>query len=177
MDQAFSALASFYDFECKGCDDNCCTTHFYHYTMAEKLYLFHGLSTLNLSERAEALQRAQRMCAPDAQSNYLCPVNVNGRCTLYSYRTMICRLHGLPYLMIRPDGKGGEGPGCAKFERERTEKGRPYRRIDRTPFYQELAFLERKIRQELSVQERSKKTIAEMLVEWEREEWRFGVLK
>ena len=90
---------------------------------------------------------------------------------------MICRLHGLPYEMIRPDGKRGEGPGCAKFERDRTQKGLPYRRIDRTPFYQELADLERKIRQELSAQERSKKTIAEMILEWERVDWRSGVME
>lgn len=177
MDQAFSGLVSFYNFECSGCEDNCCTTYFYHYTMAEQLYLLQGLSTLDRHERTKTLQRAQRMCGPDAKSHYLCPLNVDGRCRLYPYRTMICRLHGLPYEMIGPDGKRGEGPGCPKFEAQRKKKDLPYRRIDRTAFYRQLAELELEIRQVLSVQGSSKKTIAEMVLEWKREDWRSRMME
>jgi len=62
-----------------------------------------------------------------------------------------------------PDGREEEGPGCAKFEKERNQKGIPYRRIDRTPFYADLANLEKEVRGKIKYQGRFKKTIAEII--------------
>ncbi len=76
---------------------------------------------------------------------------------------MICRLHGLPYELWRPDGQKDEGPGCAKFEKERQNKGLPYQRIDRSPFYTDLANIEREIRQSIGFRHKFKKTIAEII--------------
>jgi hypothetical protein len=87
---------------------------------------------------------------------------------------MICRLHGLPFEMQRPDGLIDEGPGCERFEKERIRQGLPCRRIDRTPFYRDLANLEKNIRQAVQYPHRFKMTIAEMLKEGPGEEdvWR-----
>jgi hypothetical protein len=97
------------------------------------------------------------------KQNYMCPLNVDNHCILYPFRTMICRLHGLPYELRRPDGKKEEGPGCAKFEEERQKKRLPYKRIDRSPFYTDLANLEREIRQSIGFGHQFKKTIAEII--------------
>jgi Fe-S-cluster containining protein len=163
MDRAYKDAAVFYDFDCRGCQDNCCTTYFFHYTLVEYLYLLRGFWTLEQGMKEEIMKRAMVMCDPLKRDNYLCPLNLSGRCLLYPYRAMICRLHGLPFEVERRDGQRDEGPGCAKFEKERRLKGLPYRRIERTPFYTALANLEREIRAEIPNFRRFKKTIAEMI--------------
>jgi len=163
MDQAFEGLAAFYGFDCQGCQDNCCHTYFYHYTIAEYLYLLQGLFALPGEKGEEVMERARVMGDPGKKEDYLCPLNQDGRCLLYSHRTMICRLHGLPFEFRRPDGRREEGSGCSKLEDERRIRGLPYRRIDRTPFYTDLACLERNIREEIGYSQKLKKTIAEML--------------
>ena len=163
MDRAYKAAAGSYHFDCLGCRDNCCTTYFFHYTIVEYLYLLRGFWTLEEGMKEEIMGRATIMCDPLKRDKYLCPLNLGGRCVLYPYRAMICRLHGLPFEFKRRDGQRDEGPGCAKFEEERGLKGLPYRRIERTPFYTDLANLEREIRAEVPYFRRFKKTIAEMI--------------
>lgn len=163
MDRAYQDLADFYEFDCSGCRQNCCHTYFFHYTHAEYFYLLKGVGTLNGRLRDEAVRRARRMCEPDARSEYLCPLNLDGRCILYPYRTMICRLHGLPYEWRWPDGRVEVGPGCDRFEHQRAERSQPYRRLDRTTSYTDLAHLEARIRRILSAPPPFRKTIAEMI--------------
>lgn len=163
MDRAYREVEAFYGFDCQGCRDNCCSTYFFHYTIAEYLYLLQGFSSLPDEIKDEVLQRAKEMCDSRQKENYLCPLNFQGRCALYSHRTMICRLHGLPFEVHRPDGRRDEGTACSKFEEERARKALPYRRIDRTPFYTDLANLERELREEIGYAQKFKKTIAEML--------------
>lgn len=163
MDRAYRGMAALHGFECTGCEDNCCRTYFYHYTAAEYLYLLKGFAALEGPVREEIMDRARKMCKPGVRADYLCPLNVDGLCILYPYRSMICRLHGLPYTVKRPDSRKEEGPGCDRFEAERLRKGLAYRRIDRTPFYRELALLELEIRRSIPCPPRFKKTIAEML--------------
>jgi hypothetical protein len=170
MDRAYGDSSAFYSFDCQGCPDNCCTTYFFHYTIAEYLYLLQGFWTLEEGMKEEIMRRAKNMCNPLKKDNYLCPINLGDRCLVYPYRTIICRLHGLPFEVQRPDGQKDEGPGCAKFEKERTIKGLLYRRIDRTPFYTDLANLEREIRTEIGYFEKFKKTIAEMIQDGGKEE-------
>jgi hypothetical protein len=73
---------------------------------------------------------------------------------------MICRLHGVPYRLKMPDGSLREGPGCSRLG-ARTDQGR----LDRTPFYQEMAALEALLRAELRYQGRFRRTTAQMLLE------------
>jgi len=163
MDREYAKAASFYSFGCQECPDNCCSTYFFHYTIAEYLYLLQGFWALNREKKEEIMEQATNMCDPMPRDSYLCPLNLRGLCVLYPHRTMICRLHGLPFEVQRPDGQREEGPGCPRFENERTRTGLPYRRIERTPFYTDLVNLERKIRAEVPHFRRFKKTIAEMI--------------
>jgi hypothetical protein len=163
MDKAYREGMAFYGLDCSGCEDNCCRTYFFHYTLAEYFYLLEGFSNLDAGRQREIAQRAEAMSDLRRKEDYICPLNVSGRCLLYPYRAMICRLHGLPFVVHRPDGFREEGPGCPKLEKERALKDLPCRRIDRTPFYTDLADLERQIRTELRYFQRFKKTIAEMI--------------
>lgn len=163
MDRVYSEIARFYNFSCSRCDSNCCRTLFYHYTTAEHLYLRRGFSALNGTVREEIISRANALCEKPGSKVYLCPLNVHGQCILYPFRPMICRLHGLPYELLRNDGKKKGGPGCMRFENERIRKKLPLRKIDRTPFYVSLANLEMAIRDHFHFEEKFKKTIAEMI--------------
>lgn len=177
MDRTYGQAAVFYGFDCRECPDNCCTTYFFHYTIAEYLYLLQGFWNFEESMREKILRGAMDRCDPSKRDNYLCPLNLEGQCLLYPYRTMICRLHGLPFEIQRPDGRREQGPGCAQFEEERTHKRLPYQRIERTPFYTALANLEREIRAEIPHFGRFKKTIAEMIRDGGKEEGLPAILK
>jgi hypothetical protein len=177
MDDAYREAAAFYDFSCRGCQDNCCTTYFFHYTIIESLYLVQGLWGLGKGMKEEIMERAVNMSDPLKRGSYMCPVNEGGRCLLYPYRTMICRLHGLPNEVQKPGGQRDEGPGCAKFEEEKRRKGLPHRRIDRTPFYTDLANLERDLRTEIGFFQKFKKTIAEMIRDGGKGETLPGILE
>lgn len=170
IDRAYAEAAGFYHFNCQDCPDNCCSTYFFHYTISEYFCLLQGFWALEEDMKREIRDRATKMCDPRKRGTYLCPLNLRGRCLLYPYRTMICRLHGLPFEVQRPDGQREAGPGCGQFEQERTLKGLPYRKIDRTPFYTDLANLEREIRIEVAYFQRFKKTIAEMIRDGGKEE-------
>ena len=176
MDREYAKAASFYSFGCQGCPDNCCSTYFFHYTIAEYLYLLQGFWALDREKKEEIMEQTTNMCDPMPRDSYLCPLNLRGLCVLYSHRTMICRLHGLPFEVQRPEGQKDEGTGCAKFEKERALSGLPYRRISRTPFYTGLANLEREIRAGIGYFQGFKKTIAEMIRDGGKKENLRGIM-
>jgi hypothetical protein len=151
MDAAYAAVAAALDFECRGCADNCCRSLFYHHTYLEYALLMEGMAGLTADEQAGILAR----CGPEAErietaqirreSALLhCPLNQEERCRLYRQRPMICRLHGIPHKMRRPDGAWVTGPGCAACHAARGTQ--PTMQLDRTPFYRSLADLEREFR-------------------------------
>jgi hypothetical protein len=90
-----------------------------------------------------------------------CPLCSGGRCLLYAYRPMICRLHGIGWAMTLPDGRVERGPGCAAFEA--ASRGRAVA-LDRTPLYTEMAVMEKKLRVMLSFSGRINASVAEILV-------------
>lgn len=166
MDRAYGLVAEKALFTCRGCQDNCCETRFYHYTLVEVLYLLKGFSVLPEEERRRMEERAeawyQSMKSHDAEGNAipfrgLCPLNVEGRCRVYAQRPMICRLHGVPWKML---GRSGEvtGPGCEVFG-----DGVDSPCLDRTPHYRELALLEQDLRKKSGFDGRIRLSIAEML--------------
>ena len=169
MDHAYDAVADNCGFVCNGCEDNCCMTRFYHFTVLEWLYLHRGLQTLPDDRRAAVQSHAahvvdqmQALEGSGAPVRVMCPLNQQGRCVLYAYRPMICRLHGIPHAMQRPDNRTMQGPGCADFDRQcgpSNENG-----LDRTPLYAAMAKLEQALRQELGFKDKIKMTIAEMIV-------------
>lgn len=169
MDQAYDTAADHYDFTCDRCRDNCCRTRFYHHTIIEYIYIIEGLKTLTPKKQNELKSRA--MAVADKTANVddnaepmrlMCPLNFDERCILYSYRPMICRLHGLPHELRKPGQKTIYGPGCETFDHRCGHIG--YFEFDRTPFYLELAKLEQEVKQALGITGKFKMTVAEMIV-------------
>ncbi|WP_459921850.1 hypothetical protein [Desulfatiferula olefinivorans] len=169
MDAAYDRVAEAYGFQCRGCEDNCCFSRFYHHTLLEYLFLHHGLGTLAPSRREDILARAKttaaRMAGDDRDGvlrKRLCPLNDNERCLLYAYRPMVCRLHGLSHELCKPGGEPVRSPGCDLFVRQ--TRAVPYIPFDRTPLYMEMARLERDLRRASGFSGRMNHTIAEMLL-------------
>lgn len=169
MDRSFKSAADCYSFECNGCTESCCRTLFYHHTLIEFLYFAAGFRSLErgvqiiLAARAEAFGRAMRATGENRSSpRHMCPVNEAGRCRLYAFRPMICRLHGIPSDLNRPDGTRLQAPGCAAFA-ERCGHLPPVA-FDRTPFYRELAAIERDVRRDVPPAGKIKMTVAEMIL-------------
>ncbi len=169
LDQAYDATAVQSGFACNGCEDNCCMTRFHHHTLLEYLYLHEALARLPQDQqeaiKVQAVSVVERMAALARDGEPLrvmCPLNREGRCMLYAHRPMICRLHGIPHRMHRPDGQVLTGPGCDEFYTQCAESGGI--RLDRTPLFMAMANLERELRQELGFKHKLKLTIAEMII-------------
>jgi hypothetical protein len=168
MDEAYGGAAGAHGFVCRGCEDNCCRTRFYHHTLGEYLYLRSGFSRMDASDRQRILLKAEQVleqaALADAQGepvSVMCPLNENDRCALYPYRPMICRLHGIPHRLRRPDGQQQVGPGCGDFDRQCGSSESVF--LDRTPLYLALADLEKRLRRQSGFNARLRMTIAQML--------------
>jgi len=147
MDEAYDTVAAPLGFSCDGCAANCCISHFQHHTRAEWLYLFEGLAALPEDRRQDYLTRAAQAVDAARQAlsrgeipRVMCPVNDDGRCGLYAHRLMICRLHGVPHVLIGPGGVR-EFPGCVRCESLRAAMPGAGL-MDRTALYRELAAIE-----------------------------------
>jgi len=169
IDQSYRAVADSYGFECTGCEDSCCLTHFHHYTLLEYLYIHEGYSTLDYGKQFEIAYRAMVVHADSLSMEKkgiairrMCPLNFKGLCLLYDYRPMICRLHGISYELRRPGNNVMSGTGCETFSEQCHEKG--YVKFDRTPFYTDMAELENGLRLKISVRQKLKLTVAQMLI-------------
>lgn len=168
MDLKYAQAAQYYEFDCQGCRDNCCRSLFYHHTLLEYLYLWQGLESLPEDQIDKIIRRAHSVCRQTAQTDeravrrlYMCPLNFAGLCSLYAYRPMICRLHGLPHEFKTAHRGIRSGPGCDTFTaRCRNKKKFPF---DRTPFYTRLAQLENRLRQSITFSQKIKMTVAQMI--------------
>ncbi|MFO7666529.1 MAG: hypothetical protein R6V76_07925 [Desulfobacterales bacterium] len=168
MDEKYNEAASYYGFFCGGCENNCCFTRFYHHTFVEYLYILKGFKTLGYGSQSEIREKALLVCRQTAELEksgrpirLLCPLNYEGLCALYSYRPMICRLHGIPHELTIPGRKRVLSPGCGEFMSRCGEK--EYVNFDRTPFYSEMAGLEKEFKAAFGISERIKLTVAGML--------------
>ena len=98
----------------------------------------------------------------------MCPLNERGLCSLYSHRLMICRTHGVPATLRRPDGQHLRFPGCFRCQeivRSRYSEETEAPAMDRTILYQRLAQLEsRFLGEKRQLFPKVKLTIAEMIV-------------
>jgi hypothetical protein len=169
MDAAYDRVADELGFVCTGCEDNCCRSLFYHHTLLEYLMLRTGFAKLPPVERGRVLDRAagaaartQERLAAGASVKVMCPLNEKGRCVLYDHRPMICRLHGIPHRLVRPDGRQVDGPGCHMAPSGKG--GGPMSRLDRTPFYRLLSRAEQACRHAYGQVPRIKMTLSEMLL-------------
>ncbi|ADU63837.1 MAG: hypothetical protein KUA35_14830 [Pseudodesulfovibrio sp.] len=164
---------------CDGCPDNCCLSFFQHHTHVEWAYLWEGLAALP-PERLEEIrirardyvEQAQNALSRGLRPRIMCPLNLadqkQGICGLYDHRLMICRMHGVPNELVRPDGRRVVFPGCQRCqgltEGLKAEGGKiPV--VDRTPLYRELAALEMQfVGNALRSLPKVDHTIAEMIV-------------
>ena len=171
METAYDRTAKESGFSCSGCPDNCCDSFFLHYTYTEWAYLWHGLKTLDGSKITTITEKAtnyviesEASLAKGERPIIMCPLNVDGLCTLYLYRMMICRLHGVPASFIRPDGQQLKFPGCFRCQENISTKDYPTP-MDRTQFFQRMVNLEIEL---LGNKKRTapkvKLTIAQMIV-------------
>ena len=171
MEKAYDAVAEALGFTCSGCPDNCCDSFFQHHTYLEWLYLWEGLCQLPKEKLEEIEKRSQqyileseRALAQGERPEIMCPLNEAGLCSLYKHRLMICRMHGVPSIMTRPDGKKLEFPGCFRCQELVGDRNNAPA-VDRTDLYKELALLEAEL---LGARRRTlprvKMTIAEMIV-------------
>jgi Fe-S-cluster containining protein len=169
MDKKYKDATDYYVFNCSGCKDNCCATRFYHHTLLEYMYIQKGVEALDKEEQIEIKKRADvsvRLMFEAETNNMpfrvMCPLNVDGMCISYDYRPMICRLHGIPHELYTYLKGIVKSPGCDTFIKTCKVKG--YYRFDRTPFYTELAELEKDIRVLSGIKNKVKMTVAEMLI-------------
>jgi Fe-S-cluster containining protein len=169
MDRQYAEIAGHYGFQCNGCEDNCCRTRFYHHTYLEYLYIHSGFNNLAIQTKQEILSRAGDVCRNNDMADEkhttaraMCPLNFDGLCSLYNYRPMICRLHGIPHEIRKPGQNIVRGPGCGMFAVHCSDKR--YRKFDRTPIYFAMAKLESELKQALGLTSKIKLTIAEMIM-------------
>ena len=123
MEQSYDATANELGLTCVGCPDNCCDSYFLHFTYIEWCYLWYGLNTLDEEKRQQIIKRAvsyeeqsQQQLTRGDRPRIMCPLNEEGRCILYKHRLMVCRTHGVPAQMTRPDGQKMSFPGCFRCQ-------------------------------------------------------------
>lgn len=169
MDEAYDDASGQAGFSCEGCNGvKCCTVDLIVHTFSEMLHLRRGFRTLEAAARSEIKTRARNIVKAKAKdplgTDYreaVCALNFDGRCVLYEYRPMICRLAGIPHIINRPNSSQVTSGGCFRFENE-IKPSFPQVIIDRTNFYREMAQLELSVVQELGRRTHSL-TIAEIL--------------
>lgn len=174
LQELYEGVANQLDFSCTGCPDNCCDSYFLHHTYLEWAYLWRGFSRLDASRQEELLERCrkylvecERMESRGERPQVMCPLLDDGLCSLYTNRMLVCRTHGVPAKMVRPDGQALNFPGCFRCQdivKEMDSKStQPV--VDRTPLLRELALLENELMGgKRHLMPRVKMTIAAMLV-------------
>lgn len=174
MQEKYDEIAGELSFTCNGCPDNCCDSYFQHHTHLEWAYLWVGLRDLSadkfatVKERASEYDQAEKAkVAEGGRPELMCPLCVEGLCSVYTHRLLICRLHGVPTGLTQPDGKILNFPGCFRCQ-EITEGMGTVPRMDRTGFYQDFMALEKEwLGVKQYVVPKVKLTIAEMILKGE----------
>ena len=172
MEDAYNRTAGKIGLSCLACPDNCCTSYFRHHTYIEWAYLWKGIEShpdekyAEFMDRAEEyIRRSRSLLAKGLRPRMMCPLNDNGSCQLYEYRLMICRMHGVPNSLVRPDGKKMSFPGCFRCQ-ELYSNLEEVPILDRTRFYRDLASLEMAfVGPKIKDLPRVNLTLAEMLVQ------------
>jgi len=139
---------------CEACPDNCCDSYFLHHTYVEWAYLWIGFKRL-AAEQQDALlgrsrawlQETEKTLAGGERPQVMCPLNDNGLCTLYEYRLLVCRTHGVPASMTRPDGQNLRFPGCFRCQEIVAAQflGEQPPFVERTHLLHSLALLENQL--------------------------------
>ena len=176
MQEGYEKIADEISLSCSDCPDNCCDSYFQHHTYSEWAYLWEGLSQLEQSTLERVIGRAREYVrkssdalAAGERPQLMCPLNEDGRCILYQHRMLVCRMHGIPATMTRPDGQSMRFPGCFRCQEivaENYENENDAPAMDRTSLFRRLVALESQLMGDKHhLFPRVKKTIADMIVE------------
>ncbi len=176
LQEEYERTAAQIPLTCSGCPDNCCDSWFYHHTYSEWAYLWQGLRLLEeqvleqiVLRAKEYVQQSRDQLASGQRPQLLCPLNENGLCALYQHRLLVCRMHGVPALLTRPDGQSLRFPGCFRCQKivqdtYSQEDAAPA--MDRTKIFFRLAEVENQLLSgKRQLFPKVKKTIAEMIVQ------------
>jgi Fe-S-cluster containining protein len=175
MEADYNKVAGALNFSCAGCPDNCCDSYFQHHTYAEWAYLWRGLKTMSEEQQEKIRQWATEYrdkCRlaelRDERPQVMCPLNEDGLCQLYAHRLLVCRTHGVPARMRRPDGQVLKFPGCFRCQElvdEREKTGLKTPSVERTSLLAELARVEEELLEyRRQLYPRVKMTIADMIL-------------
>ncbi len=174
LQDEYDRVAQDMRFSCNACPDNCCDSYFLHHTYTEWAFLWIGFRRLDthlqssLIERSRTwLHRCEKALAVGERPMVMCPLNENGLCVLYEHRLLVCRTHGVPARITRPDGRELRFPGCFRCQEIVTARFLDIQppHVIRTPLLHSLALLENELlggKRHLLPKVRI--TIAEMLV-------------
>ncbi len=176
MEAGYDEVASEVGLTCSGCPDNCCDSYFLHHTYCEWAYLWQGLRELKEEQRATIVERAEKyveesraQLARQERPQIMCPLNMDGLCGLYKHRMLVCRMHGVPATMTRPDGQSMRFPGCFRCQevvKEKYGQADDAPAMDRTPLFRKMVTVEsRLLGDRRHLLPRVKLTIAEMIVQ------------
>ena len=108
---------------CKEGCSHCCETGEYPYTHLEFEYLMFGYKNLNdkqkeiIQEKVKKIKEEQQAAKKeDKKFMYECPFLINKSCSVYDYRGIICRSHGLMTFFCDENGKENyQIPYCVHF--------------------------------------------------------------
>ncbi|MCD8378176.1 MAG: hypothetical protein LUB59_05250 [Candidatus Gastranaerophilales bacterium] len=83
----------------KGCSA-CCEVGDYPFTQLEMMYLMNGFRSLNDNLKRTIKQNIDSIKKNRVSTHffYKCPFLINNLCSVYKYRGITCRTHGLAYL-------------------------------------------------------------------------------
>jgi hypothetical protein len=174
LESEYSRVAGELNFSCTGCPDNCCDSYFLHHTYLEWAFLWSGFKQLKTEKQTELIERCQqyivrceKMRREGNRPQVMCPLNEDGRCILYNHRLLVCRTHGVPATMTRPDGQILRFPGCFRCQDivdSRSEDKDPPS-VERTPSLRKIVELEDELLDhKRHLAPKVKLTIAQMLV-------------
>ncbi len=171
MADAYTQHAKLIGLDCTNCTDNCCYSYFQHHTYIEWAYMWKGLEALPTQRKNTFIQRAEhyvararRELAQGIRPHIMCPLNEDGLCGLYEHRFMICRLHGVPNILVHPNGKSIRFPGCWQSQ-ELTKNISNPPELNRSSLYMDLVKLEMEfVGSKLRTLPKVDLTLAEMIV-------------
>jgi len=107
--------------KCKEGCSHCCETGQYPYSQVEFQYLMLGYETLSEEEKSivqEKIKKVKKEKEEYTGEEFMheCPFLIDKKCSVYKYRGIICRTHGLLFFLINKDGESkNKIPHCVNL--------------------------------------------------------------
>lgn len=103
---------------CKAGCSICCENGQYPFSEVEFQYAMLGYNSLSENEKniiQEKIKKEKKKFV-DEKSMYECPFLINKKCSIYKYRGIICRTHGLLFYITDENGESkNKIPNCVNY--------------------------------------------------------------